>query len=195
MTKLPVTRLVGFSFRIPVVALVLAMSACSVSPDFYSEIINVGSEVTYLQMGGGGVVFVLDEEIDGVWRTLSPSADELCLRRCGTLDEVGCRPSPLWAGRVYGLTPGDQSGILWHHRQWLWPDEEANCARPTSLQGSLRATVTHGSTAITLDGEPIPEPAESGPLDALDASLADPSTETFAVDFSDGDQIEIEIDD
>ena len=165
--------------------LLAAASGCvNNTGPFDVTVTNVGSVTTYLHAGDStGLLIAFEEEINGEWTFLSGSLEGMCQPRCGgPPGAITCADMAAELLTAHALLPGDS-----HSRSYdgeFWYSTDMGCARRAPLSGPMRVTVCHDDVVVDFNGDPLPEPSESGPVDADggEAMLEDANCEVFPIE-------------
>ncbi len=168
------------------VAAVLALSACAPRNDdpFDVTIVNVGDVTTYLNAGEStGLLLAFEEQIDGEWTFLSTSLAGMCQPRCGAPPgAITCADMAAELLTALALLPGDSTSKTFDGEFWFSTPQ--GCVRRAPLTNPVRATLCHDDAVVDFEGQPIPEPTESGPVGGPGdgAMLEQPNCEVFPID-------------
>ncbi|MCO4771601.1 MAG: hypothetical protein KDA24_16330 [Deltaproteobacteria bacterium] len=169
---------------------VLSLAACGGATEGFNVVVtNVGSVATYLHAGdSSGILMGIEEEVNGEWTSLSTSLAGMCTRACSAPPgAITCADVAAELLVAHALLPGD-SGTKSFDGEFWFLNEGLNCARRAPLSGPLRVTLCHDTDIVDFNGDPVEEPAESGPVGSAsgEVMLAAATCETFELLVEDG---------
>ncbi len=172
----------------------VVLSACPEPAPFDITITNSGTVTTYLNAGeGSGVLVSLQQEIRGEWRFLASSPAFMCIERCGVPGQVVCADVAAELLVAHALLPGDSTTKTFEGERWY--ETDLGCAKRADLAGPLRATVWHDDEIVDMNGDPVAEPTESGPMGSgnSEVMLAEGVAQEFDFDLTGRSQVVMEI--